>query len=156
MDNKLRHRSSRIGQEMPDRRPGRSWGWISFGAGGLLAAGGAVVLVVGFIGHVSSHWNAFFGAYCIGLAAVAIMGSLASSRTRRYILVSGAAGGVLALGFVLIFSIGILVLLVGVLLAITAARDAPAHRPLAIASGAGLAAIAIAILLIGFNFFYLS
>src|ERR1700686_618089 len=156
MNDKLRARPSRTEGAVAERQAPRSWSWISFGAGALLAAQGAVVLVVGFFSHVTGHWNAFFGCYCLVLAAAAIVGSLASSRARRYVFVSGAAGGVLALGFVLIFSFGILVLLVGVALAITAARDAPAHRPLLIASGVGLGGVAIAVLLIGFNAFYLN
>ncbi len=101
------------------------------GIGGSAVAGGTTVLYLAIIRSQGDQTNASVTKWAVTFLICAIVGVVASyveSPRSRSLLFAAIAGTMLGLGFLAIFSIGMLLILAGVLFALAASRAVPSGR----------------------------
>jgi hypothetical protein len=101
------------------------------GVGGSAVAGGTTLLYLAIIRSQGDQSVASVTPWAVTFLICAILGVVASyleSPRSRSLLFAASAGTMLGVGFLAIFSIGILLILAGVLFAIAASRAATSGR----------------------------
>lgn len=102
------------------------------GIGGSAVAAGTSVLYLAIIESQGTESVASVAPWAVTFASCAVLGAVASfveSPRSRSLLFAATAGTMLGAGFLAIFSIGMLLILAGVLFALAASRAAARGRP---------------------------
>jgi hypothetical protein len=101
------------------------------GIGGSAVAGGTTVLYLAIIRSQGDQTVAAVAPWAVTFLICAVVGVVASyleSPRARSLLFAAIAGTMLGLGFLAVFSIGMLLILAGVLFALAASRAATSRR----------------------------
>lgn len=101
------------------------------GIGGSAVAGGTTLLYLAIIRSQGDHGGATVAAWAVTFLICAIVGVIASyveSPRWRSLLFAALAGTMLGIGFLAIFSIGLLLIVAGVLFSLGASRAVTSGR----------------------------